>query len=169
MVGRYTPSRARLALEARYWDGIRLCRRIVSLVAHHIPEGILHPGNAGIDEASRLKDFPEEAGFVSRRLGTWEAPKPDALTAWVVGAKPVGWTAWVLCPSLRLAASGLSSMGLSLRGGRRHRGAEPIMRKAAPVPLGRSGRVPGRSTWTPALGQGPILRTDACPPDLGAV
>ncbi|GMH07486.1 hypothetical protein Nepgr_009326 [Nepenthes gracilis] len=62
MVGRYSPSETRRAMEARYWDGIRLCRRIFSLAAPHIPEGVLQPGNVGIEEASRLKTFPEEGG-----------------------------------------------------------------------------------------------------------
>ncbi|GMH26337.1 hypothetical protein Nepgr_028180 [Nepenthes gracilis] len=65
MVGRHSPSAVRLVMDARYWDGIRLCCRIVSLAAPHIPVGVLHPGNAGVEEASRLKTFPEEAGLSS--------------------------------------------------------------------------------------------------------
>ncbi|GMH23218.1 hypothetical protein Nepgr_025061 [Nepenthes gracilis] len=61
MVGRLSPSESRLALEARYWDGIRLCRKIASLVAPHVPEGVFHPGNARIREASHLRNFHEEA------------------------------------------------------------------------------------------------------------
>ncbi|GMH03830.1 hypothetical protein Nepgr_005669 [Nepenthes gracilis] len=62
VVGRHSPSEWRSAMDARFWDGIRLCRRIVSLAAPHVPAGVLHPGNAGVGEASRLKTFPEEAG-----------------------------------------------------------------------------------------------------------
>ncbi|GMH18652.1 hypothetical protein Nepgr_020493 [Nepenthes gracilis] len=61
MVGRFSPLEAQLALETRYWDGIRLCRKIASMVAPHVPREVFHPGNAGIQEASRLKDFHEEA------------------------------------------------------------------------------------------------------------
>ncbi|GMG99432.1 hypothetical protein Nepgr_001272 [Nepenthes gracilis] len=39
---------------------------IVSLAAPHVPVGVLHPENAGVEEASRLKTFPEEAGPSSR-------------------------------------------------------------------------------------------------------
>ncbi|GMH29612.1 hypothetical protein Nepgr_031455 [Nepenthes gracilis] len=52
-------------MDTRFWDGIRLCRRIVSLAAPHVPAGVLHPGNAGVGEASHLKTFPEEAGPVA--------------------------------------------------------------------------------------------------------
>ncbi|GMH01826.1 hypothetical protein Nepgr_003665 [Nepenthes gracilis] len=62
VVGRHSPSEWQLAMDTRYWDGIRLCHRIVSLAAPHVPAGVLHPGNAGVGEASCLKTFPEVAG-----------------------------------------------------------------------------------------------------------
>ncbi|GMH09783.1 hypothetical protein Nepgr_011624 [Nepenthes gracilis] len=62
MTRRLTSEEVGLALEFELWDGIRLCRKIASLVLPGVFEGVFHPGNARASESSRLRNFLEEEG-----------------------------------------------------------------------------------------------------------